>query len=100
MQESQRIQDTIAETARVGEFTEFLKGVIPGENFDWLAGLAMTAIVIIIGYFIAKFAGMLVAGAINKTGLGRRAKSTGGITFKSRILGFVVSVYPYGSQSV
>ncbi len=78
MQESRKIQDTLAETARVNEFSGWLKGLIPGENFDWIADLAMTAIVIIVGYFIAKIAGALVAGAINKTGLGRRAKSTGG----------------------
>ncbi len=78
MQESKRIQDTLAETARVSEFSSALKGWIPGESFDWIADLAMTAIVIIVGYFIAKIAGALVAGAINKTGLGRRAKSTGG----------------------
>lgn len=83
MQDAKRIQDTIAETARVSEFTDYLQGIIPGEKFDWLAGLIMAAIVIVVGYFIAKFAGMLVAGAINKTGIGRRAKSTGGNIGKS-----------------
>ena len=84
MQEtSQNFQNALAETARVGEVTQAIKNMIPGEKFDWLAGLIMAALIIFVGWLIAKFAGMLVAGAINKTGLGRRAKSTGGNIGKS-----------------
>ncbi len=40
-------------------------------------------ITIIIGYFIAKIAQWVVAGAINRTGLGRKAKTAGGDIGKS-----------------
>jgi len=38
---------------------------------------------IVIGYFVAKIAAALVAGAINRTGIGRKAQTTGGNIGKS-----------------
>ena len=46
-------------------------------------GPIVAALTIIIGWFIAKFAAALVAGAINRTGIGRKAKTTGGNIGKS-----------------
>lgn len=50
---------------------------------EWVSGLIIAAAIIIVGYFISKIAGMIVSGAINKTGLGRKAKTTGGNIGKS-----------------
>jgi len=50
---------------------------------DWASNLIIAAVVIIVGYFISKVAGMIVSSAINKTGLGRKAKTTGGNIGKS-----------------
>jgi len=50
---------------------------------DWAVGPVLAAITIIVGYFISKIAGLIVSGAINKTGLGRKAKTTGGNIGKS-----------------
>jgi len=50
---------------------------------DWAVGPVLATITIIAGYFISKIAGLIVSGAINKTGLGRKAKTTGGNIGKS-----------------
>ncbi len=50
---------------------------------EWAVGPVIALVTIIIGYFIAKIAQMIVAGAINKTGLGRKAQTTGGNIGKS-----------------
>ena len=50
---------------------------------EWAVGPIVAAIVIIIGYFIAKIAAAIVSGAINKTGIGKKAKTTGGNIGKS-----------------
>lgn len=50
---------------------------------NWAIGPVLAAITIIVGYFISKIAGLIVSGAINKTGLGRKAKTTGGNIGKS-----------------
>jgi len=49
----------------------------------WAVGPVVALLVIIVGYFISKIAAALVSGAINRTGLGRRAKTTGGNIGKS-----------------
>ena len=61
------------------EQIENMMGFMP----DWAIGPVLAAITIIVGYFIAKIAGMIVSGGINKTGLGRKAKTTGGNIGKS-----------------
>jgi len=50
---------------------------------EWVSDLLIAAAIIVFGYFISKIAGMVVSGAINKTGLGRKAKTTGGNIGKS-----------------
>jgi len=49
----------------------------------WAVGPVIAAITIILGYFISKIAAALVAGGINRTGIGRKAKTTGGNIGKS-----------------
>ena len=62
------------------QLTELLSSWgIPGA----LVGPIVAALTIIIGWFIAKFAAAIVAGAINRTGIGRKAKTTGGNIGKS-----------------
>lgn len=61
------------------EQIELLIGRLPEWVFDLIIALA----IIVFGYFISKIAGMIVSGAINKTGLGRKAKTTGGNIGKS-----------------
>lgn len=61
------------------ENIENIMGFMP----DWAMGPVLAAITIIVGYFIAKIAGMIVSGGINKTGLGRKAMTTGGNIGKS-----------------
>ncbi len=46
-------------------------------------GPVIALLTIVIGYFISKIAAALVAGGINRTGLGRKAKTTGGNIGKS-----------------
>jgi len=57
------------------------------QYLDWLPNWAIEPVIalaiIIVGYFISKVAGMVVSSAINKTGLGRKAKTTGGNIGKS-----------------
>ena len=50
---------------------------------SWAVGPVVAAVTIIVGYFVAKIAAALVAGGINRTGLGRKAKTTGGNIGKS-----------------
>lgn len=50
---------------------------------QWVFDLIIAIAIIVFGYFISKIAGMIVSGAINKTGLGRKAKTTGGNIGKS-----------------
>ena len=50
---------------------------------DWAIGPVIALITIIAGYFIAKILAAIVAGAINRTGIGRKAKTTGGNIGKS-----------------
>jgi len=50
---------------------------------QWVFDLIIAVAIIIFGYFISKIAGMILSGAINKTGLGRKAKTTGGNIGKS-----------------
>ena len=61
------------------EQIENMMGFMP----DWAVGPVLAASTIIVGYFIAKIAGMIVSGGINKTGLGRKAMTTGGNIGKS-----------------
>jgi len=49
----------------------------------WAVGPVIALLTIVIGYFISKIAAALVAGGINRTGLGRKAKTTGGNIGKS-----------------
>ena len=46
-------------------------------------GPVIAILTIVIGYFISKIAAALVAGGINRTGLGRKARTTGGNIGKS-----------------
>ncbi len=50
---------------------------------SWAVGPVIALVTIVIGYFISKIAAALVAGGINRTGLGRKAKTTGGNIGKS-----------------
>jgi len=59
-----------------------LAGVLP-ESLQFLASPIVAALIIIIGYFISKIAAGLVSGAINRTGIGKNAKVTGGNIGKS-----------------
>ena len=49
----------------------------------WALGPVIALITIVVGYFIAKIVAAIVAGAINRTGIGRKAKTTGGNIGKS-----------------
>lgn len=49
----------------------------------WAVGPVIALVTIVIGYFISKIAAALVAGGINRTGIGRKAKTTGGNIGKS-----------------
>ena len=44
---------------------------------DWAIGPVIALITIVIGWFIAKIAAAVIAGVINKTGLGKKAKLSG-----------------------
>ncbi len=61
------------------EQLEKMMGFMP----DWAVGPVIALVTIVVGYFIAKIAGMIVSGGINKTGLGRKAMTTGGNIGKS-----------------
>ena len=57
------------------------------QYMGWLpeafVGPVIALLTIVVGYIISKIAAAIVSGAINKTGLGRRAKTTGGNIGKS-----------------
>ena len=61
------------------QLTQSLSGLLPA----WAVGPVIAALTIIIGYFISKIAAAIVAGGINRTGIGRKAKTTGGNIGKS-----------------
>jgi len=50
---------------------------------SWAVGPVIALVTIVIGYFISKIAAAIVAGGINRTGIGRKAKTTGGNIGKS-----------------
>ena len=50
---------------------------------EWAVGPIIAFLTIVIGYFISKGAAMIVSGAINRTGIGKQAKTTGGNIGKS-----------------
>jgi len=49
----------------------------------WAIGPVIALLTIVIGYFISKIAAAMVAGGINRTGIGKKAKTTGGNIGKS-----------------
>ncbi|MEP3889670.1 MAG: mechanosensitive ion channel [Hellea sp.] len=49
----------------------------------WAVGPVIALVTIVVGYFISKIAAAVVAGGINRTGLGKKAKTTGGNIGKS-----------------
>ena len=61
------------------KLTKFFTDHLP----EWAAGPLSAIIIILIGWVIATIAKMVVAGGINRTGLGRQAQSTGGNIGKS-----------------
>ncbi len=70
------------QTAQLNRMTDAIAGFLP-DQLDWLAGPLIALIVIVVGYFISKIAAAIVSGAINRTGLGQKAKTTGGNIGKS-----------------
>ena len=58
-------------------------GDILPSNLQWLSGPLIALGVIIIGYFISKIAQAVISSAINRTGIGRKVKTTGGNIGKS-----------------
>ena len=59
-----------------------LAGALP-ESLQFLASPIVAALIIFIGWIISKVAARIVSGAINRTGLGKNAKLTGGNIGKS-----------------
>jgi len=49
----------------------------------WAVGPVIALLTIVVGYFISKIAAALVSGAINRTGIGKKAQTTGGNIGKS-----------------
>jgi len=49
----------------------------------WAIGPVIALVTIVIGYFISKIAAAIVAGGINRTGIGKKAQTTGGNIGKS-----------------
>jgi len=76
------ITDRAADAVGINAASDWLKSILP-DSLDSFAGLIIAAAVIFIGYLIAKIAAGLVSGAINKTGIGKKAKLTGGNIGKS-----------------
>lgn len=75
--------ETINEAVhKMDGFSNSLAGFLP-ESMSGLAGPIIALITIVVGYIIAKIAAAIIAGAINKTGFGAKAKSTGGNIGKS-----------------
>lgn len=50
---------------------------------SWAIGPIIALVTIVIGYFISKIAAAIVAGGINRTGIGKKAQTTGGNIGKS-----------------
>jgi hypothetical protein len=61
------------------EKVEEMMGFLPEGMIDPVVAI----VTIIVGYFISKIAAAIVAGAINRTGIGRKAQTTGGNIGKS-----------------
>ena len=70
------------QTVQLNRMTDSVAGFLP-DQLDFLAGPLIALAVIVIGYFISKIAAAVVSGAINRTGLGQKAKTTGGNIGKS-----------------
>ena len=49
----------------------------------WAIGPIIALVTIVVGYFISKIAAAIVAGGINRTGIGKKAQTTGGNIGKS-----------------
>ena len=67
---------------KANQFNQTLAGILP-ESLQFLAGPIVAAVIIILGYFVSKFAAAIISGAINRTGIGKNAKITGGNIGKS-----------------
>lgn len=59
-----------------------LAGLLPA-SMAWAVGPLIALATIIIGYIIAKIAAAVIAGVINRTGIGKQAQTTGGNIGKS-----------------
>ena len=64
------------------QMNQSLANLLP-TNLQWLVGPLIALAVIVVGYFISKIAAAVVSGAINRTGIGKKAKTTGGNIGKS-----------------
>lgn len=64
------------------QMNQSLANLLP-DGMQWLVGPLIALIVIVVGYFISKIAAAVVSGAINRTGIGKKAKTTGGNIGKS-----------------
>ena len=64
-------------TTEVQNFGSSLDAYLPAWAQGWGSGAIVALITIIIGWLIAKIAAAVIAGVINKTGLGRKAKASG-----------------------
>ena len=61
------------------QLTQTLSGILPA----WAVGPLVALAIIVVGYFISKILAGIVASGINRTGIGRKAKTTGGNIGKS-----------------
>ena len=64
------------------QMTESLGAYLP-ESMQWAVGPIIALVTIFVGYIISKIAAGIVSGAINRTGIGQQAKTTGGNIGKS-----------------
>lgn len=64
------------------QMNQSLAGLLPA-GMQWAVGPLIALAVIIVGYFISKIAAAVVSGAINRTGIGKQAQTTGGNIGKS-----------------
>ena len=71
-----------AAAQNVSSFTRSIEKIVP-ESLQFLIGPAIFLIIVILGYFISKILASFVASGINRTGLGKKAKTTGGNIGKS-----------------
>ena len=67
---------------KANQINNALAGVLP-ESLQFLASPIVAALIILVGWLISKVAASLVSGAINRTGIGKNAKVTGGNIGKS-----------------